>query len=155
MERKCEDINKAQSLAAMTPQTTSVKIADQLRERIIDGYFAPGQQINEVLVSCLLNLSRGPLREVLQRLSQEGLLVSKPNRGVFVVDLTQEDADEINRVRGILELGAAEIITTQSFERRRQVSQKLAEIAAEQASPGNRHQPIAGDYPERRPAPAP
>jgi DNA-binding GntR family transcriptional regulator len=117
--------------AAMQPQSTSIRIADLLRERIVEGYFAPGQQINESLVASQLKLSRGPLREALQRLSQEGLLVSKPNRGVFVVDLTSDDVEEIYSVREILELGAAEIITGQSAERRRQVSEKLAKIAAE------------------------
>lgn len=123
-------MKEAPGLTAMTPQSTSIRIADQLRERIVDGYFAPGQQINETLVSRQLNLSRGPLREALQRLSQEGLLVSKPNRGVFVVELTAQDVDEIYGLREILELGAAEIITAQSAERRRKVSGQLTKIAA-------------------------
>lgn len=122
-------MNSGTALSAMTRQSTPVKIAEQLRERMIDGHFAPGQQINEVLVAGQLNLSRGPLREALQRLSQEGLLVSRPNRGVFVVQLTQEDVDEIYHVREILELGAAEIIAAQPAQQRRQTSRKLLEIA--------------------------
>ncbi|BCW84092.1 GntR family transcriptional regulator [Arthrobacter sp. NicSoilE8] len=117
-------------LTAMTPQSTSIKIAEQLREKIVEGFFVPGQQINETHVSSQLNLSRGPLREALQRLSQEGLLVSKPNRGVFVVELTSEDVDEIYGVREILELGAAELMTSRPAARRRQVADKLLAIAA-------------------------
>lgn len=113
----------------MTPQSTSIKIADMLRERIIDGYFAPGQQVNEAQVSSQLNLSRGPVREALQRLSQEGLLVSKPNRGVFVVELTADDVDEIYGAREIIELGAAELITKQSDAKRRRTARKLTKIA--------------------------
>ncbi|MFF1831390.1 GntR family transcriptional regulator [Paenarthrobacter sp. NPDC058040] len=117
-------------IAPMTPQSTSIKIAAQLRERIVDGYFAPGQQINETHVSTQLNLSRGPLREALQRLSQEGLLVSKPNRGVFVVELTPEDVVEIYGVREILELGAAELIIARPAPQRRRVADKLLSIAS-------------------------
>ncbi|MFF2840666.1 GntR family transcriptional regulator [Paenarthrobacter sp. NPDC057981] len=117
-------------IAPMTPQSTSIKIAAQLRERIIDGYFAPGQQINETHVSTQLNLSRGPLREALQRLSQEGLLVSKPNRGVFVVELTPKDVDEIFGVREILELGAAELIIARPAPQRKWVADKLLSIAS-------------------------
>lgn len=113
----------------MSPQSTSMRIAEYLRERIVDGYFVPGQQLNETLVASQLNLSRGPLREALQRLSQEGLLVSKPNRGVFVVDLLEDDVDEIYSAREILELGAAELLTTQSAARREQVSETLIKIA--------------------------
>lgn len=114
----------------MTPQSTSIKIADLLRERIIEGYFAPGQQVNEAQVSNQLNLSRGPIREALQRLSQEGLLVSKPNRGVFVVELTADDVHEIYRAREIIELGAAELITNQSATKRQKASSKLSKIAS-------------------------
>jgi DNA-binding GntR family transcriptional regulator len=114
----------------MTPQSTAAKIADMLRERIVDGFFAPGQQINEAQLSNQLNLSRGPVREALQRLSQEGLLVSKPNRGVFVAELTADDVDEIYGAREILELGAAELIIRQSSEKRQQISSKLAKLAS-------------------------
>jgi DNA-binding GntR family transcriptional regulator len=114
----------------MTPQSTSIKIAEMLRERIIDGYFAPGQQVNEAQVASQLNLSRGPIREALQRLSQEGLLVTKPNRGVFVIEHNAGDIEEIYSAREILELGAAQLITTQSAEERRMTSSQLAEIAS-------------------------
>ncbi|MDR6438677.1 DNA-binding GntR family transcriptional regulator [Paenarthrobacter nicotinovorans] len=119
---------KEPGLSAMPSQSTSITIANQLRERIVNGYFAPGQQINETLVSNQLRVSRGPLREALQRLSQEGLLVGKRNRGVSVVELSIQDVDEIYSVRKILELSAAEIIAAQSKDRRQQVSIQLTEI---------------------------
>ncbi|MFC9335740.1 GntR family transcriptional regulator [Arthrobacter sp. NPDC057009] len=123
-------MKEASGLVDMTPQSTSVKIADLLRERIVDGYFAPGQQVNEAQVSAQLNLSRGPVREALQRLSQEGLLVSKPNRGVFVVELTADDVDEIYGAREIIELGAAELIANQSGGKRNKTASRLKKIAS-------------------------
>lgn len=125
---------------ASTP-STAMKVADLLRERIAQGYFAPGQQINEKLVSSELQLSRGPLREALQRLSQEGLLVSKRNRGVFVVELTARDVGEIYSVREVLELAAVKNITAQPAERRRQVSDRLKRIAVPLAGAAD-----AGDW---------
>jgi DNA-binding GntR family transcriptional regulator len=122
-------MNGKAGLTPMTSQSTSIKIAEKLRERIVDGYFAPGQQINETQVSNQLNLSRGPLREALQRLSQEGLLVSKPNRGVFVVELTADDVEEIYSVREILELGAAELMMAKPAAQRRQAADKLLGMA--------------------------
>ncbi|TFD58185.1 GntR family transcriptional regulator [Cryobacterium sp. Hh38] len=81
-------------------------IADQLRERIIDGSFHPGEQIREASLVEHLQVSRGPVREALQRLSQEGLLVSHRNRGVFVLDLTINDIREVYAAREAIELGA-------------------------------------------------
>lgn len=111
-------------LLAMEGRPTSVLIADQLRERIIDGSFHPGEQIREASLVERLQVSRGPVREALQRLSQEGLLVSHRNRGVFVLDLTINDITEIYAAREAIELGAAaEILGEKRAD--------LAEIAAE------------------------
>ena len=86
---------------------TAQLIADQLRELIVQGVFRPGQQVNESALASQLNTSRGPLREALQRLCQEGILVSKRNRGVFVLELSTEDVREIYAVREAVELAAA------------------------------------------------
>ena len=87
---------------------TAQLIADQLREQIVQGVFRPGQQVNESVLAVQLNTSRGPIREALQRLSQEGILINKRNRGVFVRELTSEDIREIYAVRQALESTAAE-----------------------------------------------
>jgi DNA-binding GntR family transcriptional regulator len=86
---------------------TAQLIADQLRELIVQGAFRPGQQVNESALASQLSTSRGPLREALQRLCQEGILVSKRNRGVFVLELSSEDVREIYAVREAVELAAA------------------------------------------------
>jgi DNA-binding GntR family transcriptional regulator len=86
---------------------TAQLIAAYLRDQIIDGNFRPGQQINESTVAVNLRTSRGPLREALQRLCQEGLLVSQRNRGVFVRELTPEDVKEVYFAREAIEMAAA------------------------------------------------
>ncbi|WP_416417783.1 GntR family transcriptional regulator [Paenarthrobacter aromaticivorans] len=86
---------------------TAQLIADQLRELIVQGAFSPGQQVNESALASQLSTSRGPLREALQRLCQEGILVSKRNRGVFVLELSTQDVKEIYAVREAVELAAA------------------------------------------------
>ncbi|MCZ4519052.1 GntR family transcriptional regulator [Rhodococcus ruber] len=94
-------------LTPIDARNTSMVIADQIRDRIIDGSYAPGEQINEANVAAELKISRGPVREALQRLNQEGLLVSYRNRGVFVVELSSDDVTEIYESRAAIEVGAA------------------------------------------------
>jgi DNA-binding GntR family transcriptional regulator len=99
-----------EGLFVLEGRPTAQLIADQLRELIVQGTFRQGQQINESAVASQLRTSRGPLREALQRLSQEGLLVSHRNRGVFVLELSSDDVKEIYAVREAVELAATNIL---------------------------------------------
>lgn len=103
-------MNGVAGLTVINSRPTAVVIADKLREGIIDGAFSPGDQINEAQVAAQLQVSRGPVREALHRLVQEGLLLSRPNRGVFVQELTVRDIAEIYESREVIECAAAEII---------------------------------------------
>ncbi|MBW3609749.1 MAG: FCD domain-containing protein, partial [Actinobacteria bacterium] len=57
-----------------------------------------------------LGVSRGPVREALQRLIQEGLLEGRPHRGVFVARLGGEDVLDVYRARRAVERAAAELL---------------------------------------------
>lgn len=121
-------MNGVQTLSAINNRPTAVVIADQLRESIINGGFSPGDQVNEAQVATQLNVSRGPVREALHRLVQEGLLLSRPNRGVFVQELTVRDVAEVYEAREVIECAAAEIITKFSPERRAATFERLTAI---------------------------
>ncbi|WP_293695826.1 GntR family transcriptional regulator [uncultured Agrococcus sp.] len=116
-----------QSLSAIASRPTAVIIADQIRERIIDGSFRSGEQINEVHVAAQLNVSRGPVREALGRLVQEGLLVSHRNRGNFVRETTEHDVAEVFEAREVIECAAAESITKQRPEAIARTGEELRE----------------------------
>lgn len=98
------------NMVPLALQGTSAVIAEQLRERILDGSFAPGEQISEVQLAARLGMSRGPVREAVQRLAQEGLLVSHRNRGVFVADLDVADIEDVYRGRRAVEKEAASTV---------------------------------------------
>lgn len=99
-----------EALFVLEGRPTAQLIADQLREQIIQGTFGPGEQINESVLAAQLSTSRGPVREALQRLCQEGILISRRNRGVFVLELATEDIREIYAVREAVELTAADAL---------------------------------------------
>ncbi len=100
----------AAELGPMERRATSSVIADLLRERIIDGTFPPGTQLGESDLADQLEVSRGPVREALQRLIQEGLLEGRPHRGVFVVELGPDDVLDVYRARGAIERAAASLL---------------------------------------------
>jgi len=99
-----------EKLEPVNRETTAGIIAAQIRARIMDGTFSPSSQLGEAQLAARLNVSRGPVREALQRLIQEGLLENRRNRGVFVTSLNDNDIADVYLVRGTIERGAAKIL---------------------------------------------
>lgn len=97
----------ASSLEPLQQESTPAIIARKIRTAIGNGEFAPGAQLGEADLTRRLGVSRGPLREAMQRLTQEGLLVSIRNRGLFVAQFTQADIADIYLARTAVERGAA------------------------------------------------
>jgi DNA-binding GntR family transcriptional regulator len=120
-------------LVQLEGRPTAQLIADHLREQIIQGVFRPGQQINESVLAGQLSTSRGPVREALQRLTQEGLLVSVRNRGVFVPELSINDIKEIYAVRDAVESASARMLLAASPEQIKRTCQSLKDTLAEMA----------------------
>ncbi|UVE94552.1 GntR family transcriptional regulator [Dietzia sp. B32] len=93
-------------LGPVVQESTPALIARTLRRAISDGTFAPGTQLGEAALARSLGVSRGPLREAMQRLTQEGLLVSHRNRGLFVADLTADAVRDMYLLRTTVETAA-------------------------------------------------
>ncbi|WP_406231489.1 GntR family transcriptional regulator [Nocardia sp. NBC_01009] len=91
-------------------QSTAGMIADRLREAIMRGNLVPGAQLGEADLAARFGVSRGPVREAMQRLLSEGLLYSIRNRGIFVIELTIDDVIDIYRARTAIEGGALALI---------------------------------------------
>lgn len=97
-------------LEPVVRESTAVMIADRVREAIERGDLRPGAQLGEAELARQLGVSRGPLREGLQRLTQEGLLLSIRNRGLFVIEMTPDRVRDMYLARQAVERAAAEQI---------------------------------------------
>jgi DNA-binding GntR family transcriptional regulator len=91
-------------------ESTASIIARQLRAAIMHGSLPPGRQLNEAELAARFRVSRGPLREAMQRLVQEGLLRSERNRGLFVITLEPDDVRDIYFARAAIERAAVSLI---------------------------------------------
>ncbi|MBQ6642471.1 MAG: GntR family transcriptional regulator [Saccharopolyspora sp.] len=111
----------------MQRKSTAAIVADQLRSAIMYGSLPPGTQMGEAELSSRLGVSRGPLREAMQRLVQEGLLHSEPHRGLFVTTLDADDVADIYLARLAVERAACERII------RKHRVEAVAELTAAQA----------------------
>ena len=88
--------------------TTAIDVAADIRRRILQGEFVPGQRLKIDDVAVLCNVSHMPVRVALQELESEGVLVLYPHRGAVI-----RGADA-RFVRNMLDLRAAvEVMLTE------------------------------------------
>lgn len=99
-----------QGLGPVKREPAAVVIANRLTEAVMDGTLEPGRQLAEAELAGQLGVSRGPLREAMQRLVQQGILRSEPHRGVFVASLTDDDVRDIYLSRTAIEVAACRLV---------------------------------------------
>lgn len=71
------------------------QVIETLRTAIISGRFEPGDRLIESALSAELGTSRGPVREALRQLENEGLVASIPYRGAVVLGVSDEEVQEV------------------------------------------------------------
>ncbi|MFW0797268.1 GntR family transcriptional regulator [Gordonia sp. CPCC 205515] len=108
MTTKPKDRGRERILAPLVQESTPAIIARKLHDAIANGNFPPGSQLTEAGLAADLGVSRGPLREAMQRLTAEGLLVSHRNRGLFVVSMDDDDIRDMYVARTAVERAALE-----------------------------------------------
>ncbi|MFP5230921.1 MAG: GntR family transcriptional regulator [Acidobacteriota bacterium] len=91
------------SILTLKTSTLCDNISELLVEAILSGKLKPGDRLNESELSRQLSVSRAPIREALHQLEEQGLVIHKPRRGMFVVSLTEIDIQKINQLRLTLE----------------------------------------------------
>lgn len=100
----------ATTVQSLPRSTFREQIALRLREAIMNGTLAPGSQVIESKLASEFGVSRGPLREAIRELINEGLLVSRSYTATSVLELSTEDVREIYSIRTMFETSAFELI---------------------------------------------
>lgn len=87
--------------------TKRVKASDliytEIKKKIIEFEYEPNEHLSEESLSKTLEVSRTPLREALYRLEMERLVTKQSTGRIVVARLTFAEAEEIFRVREVLE----------------------------------------------------
>jgi DNA-binding GntR family transcriptional regulator len=82
------------------------QVADSIRQAIFSGSFELGERLNEADIADRLHVSRGPVREALTQLRQEGIVTMSWHRGAFIMELSAADVSELYSLRTVLEVFA-------------------------------------------------
>ncbi len=93
----------------------------ELEEMIVTLQLSPGTVLSEQTLAVRLKIGRTPIREALQRLARDGLVVIMPRRGIMVSEISLR-----------LQLRLLEV--------RRELERLMASLAAERALPEERRE---------------
>ena len=95
--------------SAQRLESQTLRALLQMREFLLRGEFRPGERLREIPLAARLKVSRTPLRLVLDRLEQEGLLAARPTGGFVAAQFTVQDIHDGIELRGVLEGTAARL----------------------------------------------
>jgi phosphonate utilization transcriptional regulator len=101
----------ASTIELLQSHSLTTLVQRELERRILEGDLAPGDKLTEEDIAGELNVSRGPVREAFRALESAGLVRTEKNRGVFVREVSVEDADEIYEVRAGLDELIGRLVT--------------------------------------------
>jgi DNA-binding GntR family transcriptional regulator len=94
--------------------TDADRAYERIKQMIVTLKLKPGTVIQEQQLRDLLNLGRTPIREALNRLEVENLVIIEPRRGIFVADIAITDLTQIYEVRKELEALTASLATARA-----------------------------------------
>ncbi|MGI6161819.1 MAG: GntR family transcriptional regulator [Christensenellales bacterium] len=87
----------------MRTQSLKMLAYNEIKSRIVEGIYKPGDFLNEKAIADGINVSRTPVREAIVALERENLVRVVPKRGVMVCDITAQDVLEAYQVRELVE----------------------------------------------------
>ena len=120
------------SLELLRSVTLSDLVQEEILRRIKTGELEAGAKLNEVDFAQHLRISRSPVREAFRALEEAGLARLEKNRGVFIREISDEEAVELYQVRAGLDEMAGRLLAATITDR--QLKELRAALDALEAS---------------------
>ena len=90
-------------LAPPPKRSLADEVLERLRDAILRNELVRGQHLREQEIAESMNVSRGPVREALNQLEREGLVIRRRKRSAVVAWLSRADLEEIYTLRNSIE----------------------------------------------------
>lgn len=86
---------------------STTKAYNFIRNKILDGTYAPGTNLSANALSAEVGVSRTPVHDALRQLETDGLVIIRPKLGAMVKFMNLKDFKELCWMRKVLESNAA------------------------------------------------
>ena len=82
-----------------SPSTQASTVYDRLREDLLSGKLEPGRKLQMRFLTEMYQTGQTPLREALNRLTADGLVECREQRGFYVADISRNELIELTKTR--------------------------------------------------------
>ena len=114
-------------------ETYTDLVVTYIKQCILNGTYKPGTKVKELVIAQKLSISRAPIREALQVLIKEGLVVWTPQKGKFITELNPKQIRDSYFTGGILEAAAVSTAlqryTAKDINKLEEVAEKMRKVA--------------------------
>ncbi|WP_136799479.1 GntR family transcriptional regulator [Desulfosediminicola ganghwensis] len=114
-------------------ETYTNRVESYIKQSILDGTYKPGQKVKELTIAQKLSISRAPVREALQVLIKEGLVVWIPQKGKFIKELSPKQIRDSYFTGGVLEAAAVcsviDEYTEDDIRRLKEIAEQMQVVA--------------------------
>lgn len=83
------------SFSKAPKQSLKTLAYESIKDAIVKGDLAPGERLLETEIATQMGISRGPIREAIRQLDQEGLTYSHPHRGTVVLEMNSKETERV------------------------------------------------------------
>ena len=101
---------KDRKFQSQEKETLKEWVIKEIKAAIIDGRLKSQERVNESKIAEEMGLSKSPIREAVNELVKDGILVSEPFKGAVVKGLTKKEAHELYSLRAVLEAFAVDLM---------------------------------------------
>jgi DNA-binding GntR family transcriptional regulator len=116
-------------------------VHESLKAMIVTGQLPAGARVTEAELAARLNVSRTPVREALNRLEQDGLVIGRPRQGYAVSGFDLRMFREAFEIREVLDAFATELATARiTPDEKRQLREMVRECERLAAIPERSYQ---------------
>lgn len=127
-------------------ETQVVHAYTQIEELIATLKLAPSQVVSENMLSAMLDIGRTPVREALQQLAREGLVIIMPRRGIVVAPIDVRKQLRLLEMRRCIEGCVVALATRRATNAERQAFLRLADQMEAKRSDGKAFLALDGQF---------
>ena len=117
----------------MKKETYTDLVVTYIKRCILNGTYKPGTKVKGLAIAQKLSISRGPIREALQVLVNEGLVFWTPQKGKFITDLNPKQIRDSYFAGGILEAAAVSAAlhryTANDIKKLEEIAEEMRKVA--------------------------